>query len=194
MKQPIKIVVGGSGAVGKTTICHLLAKKLDKFNPPKMTPGIDLHEFKKSKNEKRIAALWDLGGQERFRFIQDSYIKGAKIVIFVYSCEWIHSLKDIKSWISMIPKNDPPAHIFLIANKIDSVKKCITKEDVLDICNQHKMEYFEMSARSGEGVSEFEEALIRKIESLEQDSHFFIKKQENLKILNCNLNNTSLSL
>jgi small GTP-binding protein len=159
MKHPVKVVIGGAGAIGKTTLCKRLTGDLDQENLPTMTPGVEIHKFECKDENNIVSTIWDLGGQERFRFIQDTYICGAKILILVFSVEWIHSVKDLSSWLKLIPQSNPPKKIFLVGNKIDSPRRVVLKDDVEDLIEKYDMEYFELSALRGQGVSEFKARL-----------------------------------
>lgn len=150
--KPVKIVIGGSGATGKTTLCTRL-NGTQHLIETHMTPGIELHAL--NCQQKIKGCIWDLGGQERFRFVQDAYVQGTKILILLFSVEWPHSVHDLKSWLSLIPDNDPPRKIFLVANKIDSPRRIIQKSDVQELIEEFNMEYFELSAQTGEGVAKF---------------------------------------
>lgn len=150
--HPVKIVIGGSGATGKTTLCSRLNNNQDLIETH-ITPGIEIHGLNCQNTVK--GCIWDLGGQERFRFVQDAYVHGTKILILLFSIEWVHSFHDLNSWLALIPENDPPRKIFLVANKIDSPRRVIQKSDVQELIDQYEMEYFELSARTGEGVAKF---------------------------------------
>ncbi len=42
----------------------------------------------------------------------------------------------------------------LVANKIDLSKRCVTSEMGEELASQYEMPYFEVSAKTGEGVQE----------------------------------------
>ncbi|MBD3187426.1 GTP-binding protein, partial [Candidatus Bathyarchaeota archaeon] len=70
-----KLIVGGMGGVGKTTFLHRYIH--DKFiSDTKLTVGCQFHSTVVNRHGKQIGLIiWDLGGQQRFRFIQDKYIR-----------------------------------------------------------------------------------------------------------------------
>ena len=80
-----KILVGGDGAVGKTT---LLRKYVDgTFDESSIaTVGVDF--FIKQVVYENIGSctlqIWDLGGQERFRHLLESFIMGAKGALLLF--------------------------------------------------------------------------------------------------------------
>ncbi len=79
-----KIVVGGDGGVGKTTLLHRFVTGSFE-ETTHMTIGVQFHN-----KELHIAdfdvtlSVWDLGGQDRFRFILPSYVLGAKGALLLF--------------------------------------------------------------------------------------------------------------
>ncbi len=72
-----KIVVGGQGGVGKTTILYRFIHN-EFIEDTKLTVGVQFHTQALERQSRKISlVLWDLGGQDRFRFVQGDYIKGA---------------------------------------------------------------------------------------------------------------------
>lgn len=172
----VKIVLAGDGAVGKSTISNRLSKTLNNNEKISLTPGLSINKINIPK-EDVSGIIWDLGGQKQFRFLHNDFIKGAKIVILVYSVEWIHSLKGIKEWLDIIPKDKIPSKIYLIANKVDSEKRVITQKEGEDFALENNMVYYEISARSGDGFEQFENDLIETIKVLSSPEKDFIKDE-----------------
>lgn len=158
-KQPVKIVFAGDGAVGKTTLCKMINDSpKEEVLDTSMTLGVEIHALDLTEDE--YACLWDLGGQERFRFCQDAYVAGVKIIVLMYSVDRLKSINGLENWLSLIPNpEDENLKIFLVANKIDTNKTIVHKEDLQPIIDKYKMEYFELSARTGIGVAEFRRRL-----------------------------------
>ena len=76
----MKMIIAGAGAVGKTTLLNrVITGTFD--SQTAMTIGVDFHVLNLTVDNKAITLqLWDLGGQERFRFMVDGYITGAKVI------------------------------------------------------------------------------------------------------------------
>ena len=74
----LKVLTAGEGGVGKTT---LLRRYVDGIfmADTRMTIGVEFFLKELTIEEKKITLqLWDFGGQERFRFLLESYAAGAK--------------------------------------------------------------------------------------------------------------------
>lgn len=180
MKSAVKIIICGDGAVGKTSITNRLCYGNHLLDQVKMTPGIEINRFDFAKDEKEITGcIWDLGGQHQFRFIQDAFFKGAKIVIFTYSIEWYHSFRDIDDWIRMIPIDHKPDYMLLVANKIDSSKKVLITVDGEEYAEKHGMQFFEISAKTGQGFEEFKRAVENAIADCESNTKKKLKNDSN---------------
>ncbi|MFX1453238.1 MAG: Rab family GTPase, partial [Promethearchaeota archaeon] len=109
--------------------------------------------------------FWDLGGQDQFREIQDDFFQGATIVIFMYTVDRYSSFMNLKSWLSLIPKNVKISY-FLLANKIDALNRVVDRQHAIEFANANSMTYYEVSALTGEGFDEFKEDLFKTIEYL----------------------------
>lgn len=78
--RPLKISLIGEQNTGKTTISNALRKKPIDPRKRKPTIGVDVNRIDL---QRRAAALWDLGGQRRFRFMHDMFTKGTDLAIVV---------------------------------------------------------------------------------------------------------------
>lgn len=146
-----KIIIGGDGAVGKSTFSKQLSGTFQEDKQQTMTYGIDFHMVDIINGSLTYGQLWDLGGQEQFRVFQDKFFEAVHIVILMYSVEWIHSFLNLNSWLQYIKKGTP-IRKYLIANKIDSLHRVVTTEEGLEFAVAHDMIYFEVSALRGTGI------------------------------------------
>jgi small GTP-binding protein len=94
-----KILLLGSAAVGKTSLVQRFVH--DRFDSSYlMTIGMEPSEKHVDLEDgTRVAlSIWDLAGQERFRFVRPTFYKGAKAALLVYDLTRATTLKDIKKW------------------------------------------------------------------------------------------------
>lgn len=161
-KNAFKIVIAGDGAVGKTTV----GKRISGNNIDEnltMTPGVDFHNLKIQSYEPIDCQIWDLGGQEQFRYFQDDFFNSATVVVLVFAANMYHSFLSLKSWVSLISK-ELLEKTYLLANKIDADNRSVPKEKGLEFANKYGMTYFEISALTGEGFEVFKEDISKTIE------------------------------
>jgi small GTP-binding protein len=116
-----KVMVAGDGAVGKSSLIR--AKTEGKFEiGSKMTIGIDFRLLTVHFPGYQVhLQLWDLGGQERFQFIHDVYIKGAKAAFILYDLSRAKSFESIRKWFDLIYSIEPDIPVMLIGTKKDLV-------------------------------------------------------------------------
>nr|MDO8110378.1 Rab family GTPase [Candidatus Sigynarchaeota archaeon] len=115
-----KIICGGAGGVGKTTFLFRYLTNQFVANTS-LTVGVQLHSQTIERQGKKIGLIiWDLGGQERFRFLQDSYMKGASAGIVFFDISNLGSLLQVKDWVAMFRKfASPSIPILLVGTKLD---------------------------------------------------------------------------
>ncbi|TFG07091.1 MAG: GTP-binding protein [Promethearchaeota archaeon] len=171
-KNALKVVIGGDGAVGKTTIAKRLSGKFKVSSKIEMTPGVDFHSMIVESYVPIDCQLWDLGGQDQFRKLLDDFFQGATVIIFMFSVDRYSSFMNLKSWIKLLPES-AKVEKFLIANKIDSLNRTVDKNHALQFARAHDMNYHEISALTGDGFDDFKEDLYKTIEYL------FITKDKN---------------
>ncbi len=121
-KYPIKIVIAGQAGTGKSTL--ISTKKTGSFNmASKMTIGVDFVILEVNHNKKTFQFLvYDLGGQKRFQFLHDTYIKGAKASIILYDMTRINTFNSIPKWISLLMDENPLIPILICGSKKDLVQ------------------------------------------------------------------------
>ncbi len=120
MKQLVlKILVAGDASVGKTTMLHRYVEGefIDTFQ---MTIGVDF-KTKKIQKDDLIChlQLWDLGGQERFRFMHEAYLRGAHGALLLFDITNYVSFVSIEKWTQLLRKLNQELPIVLVASKYD---------------------------------------------------------------------------
>ncbi len=153
-----KIVVGGQGGVGKTTILYRFIHN-EFIEDTKLTVGVQFHTQALERQSRKISlVLWDLGGQERFRFIQPEYVKGAVACVTCFDMSRYMTLESTREWIDMFRQSAPNAPIVLVGTKYDLVAEA-EMQNVMDAANQLVAEtgciaFIPTSSKIGYNVSE----------------------------------------
>ncbi|MBN2151946.1 MAG: GTP-binding protein [Candidatus Lokiarchaeota archaeon] len=154
-----KIVVGGAGGVGKTTLLHRFLYNVFKTDTS-LTVGVTFKTKEVTRNGQKITlALWDLGGQERFRFLQPTFCQGARAGIIFFDMSRFGTMEQVKDWVDMFRKHAYPAiPIILGGAKLDLVDP-----EMLDDVTEYAKETVEKlgltgfvptSSKRGENVEE----------------------------------------
>jgi len=127
----LKLCLLGDGGVGKSTFADRLAS--GKFNnDTKITVGVDfqlipIHLNLKDdyENQMRVdVAIWDLGGESRFREILPAYINGADGGLLLYDTTRYKTVNDLVDWVKIWRENTREGiPVYLVGSKIDMVSE-----------------------------------------------------------------------
>jgi Ras-related protein Rab-11A len=157
MEASYKVIIIGPGAVGKTSIINRFVN--DQFDLKyKFTIGVDFLtktlEYKPSKLAK--LQIWDIGGQERFKFLHRGYYDGAMGALLLFDLSRENTFSEMKNWLSemrSIINHDIP--VVIIGNKSDLIPEIGLVIDRNEIDKYVKKEgciYIETSAKTGDNV------------------------------------------
>nr|MDO8111851.1 Rab family GTPase [Candidatus Sigynarchaeota archaeon] len=136
-----KLIFGGAGGVGKTTLLNRFM--YNEFNPATpLTVGVAFNTLAIERQGRNIGlALWDLGGQDRFRFIQGIYCEKSQAAFVFFDMSNLGTLGQVPDWISMFRQyNDQSIPIVLVGTKMDLVPET-ELENIHAIANQYVVDY-----------------------------------------------------
>jgi len=171
-----KITVVGDGAVGKTSLIKQFTE--GDFNEEYiMTLGAQFTKYTEEVEGVPCELfLWDIAGQDTFKKLRQSFYKGSKAAIIVFSHEdnkhGEESFKNIGTWYDDITKNVKNIPIVLFGNKIDLIdRESLNNKDKtssnanIDILKKkHDFGgYYLTSALTGEGVTDAFKTLIKEL-------------------------------
>jgi len=152
-----KIVIGGAGGVGKTTLLLRYLHGIFKTDTG-MTIGVNF--FNKDVNRPGACAklaIWDLGGQERFRLFQPQYVLGARAAIIFFDMARLQTMGQIDEWLTLFRTSASPSIPVLLCG----TKHDLLSPDSIQNVNQEAMEivekhgfvhYYPTSAKNGLNV------------------------------------------
>ena len=157
MELSYKVIIVGPGAVGKTSLLNRFVH--NEFTLKyKLTIGVDFLtktlEYEPSKSVK--LHIWDIGGQERFKFLHRSFYDGALGALLVFDLSRQHTFTSMKTWLSemrIIMEHDIPTTI--IGNKTDlipEIGEIIDRKEVEQFAKKENCFYIETSAKTGDYV------------------------------------------
>ncbi len=166
MKQEtLKIMIAGDGGVGKTTL--ILRYVENRFNEnTKLTIGVDFFLKKlKIKNTYIKLQIWDLGGQDRFQFLHESYVNGSVGALMVVDLTRRGSLENISKWVSVLRKTNKTSPILLVGAKLDLTEEIqIYDNDLEKIKERYNFfDYIKNSSKTNKNVNQSFEILLDKI-------------------------------
>lgn len=170
-KYIFKITVIGDGSVGKTSLIRKYTQGSFQEDYIK-TIGAQFSKYEIEIDGDYVTLFfWDIAGQDEFHFLRPSFYKDSKAAIIVYSLEenendlGKNSLKHIPNWHDEILKFCDDIPIVVFANKVDLIdKENLVDTKILKIVKKRDfIGYYRTSAKTGEGVSQAFQAIIREL-------------------------------
>jgi small GTP-binding protein len=153
MTQTVKIALLGAGGVGKSTIASRLVT--GSYIDQKMTVGLDVESWclKDGNGDCFVrASLFDLGGQEQFRFFQEEFLKGSSLILIVFDVSRFRTFFDIDEWLQMI-QEIPRNRCILVGNKIDEGVN-VPEEEIQSKSNEIGIRHVLISTKTGKNFDE----------------------------------------
>ena len=173
-----KFVLLGEEKVGKTAIFKRLTKgEFDENNTETIgnkklsniyffqTLGADFGIKIIEYNEKKVKIqLWDSAGKKNYKISLKTFLKKSNAILLVYDVTNESSFAAIKDWMEEIKKDENVNKqiIALVAQKCDLNERIISEEKGKELANELGVEYFEVSAKTGDNVEEMFNHLIQK--------------------------------
>lgn len=151
----VKLMMIGDSGVGKTA---LMVRFSDGGFQSEMAPtiGVDFKiKYMETTDGKRVKVqLWDTAGQERFRTITTHYYRGANGVMVVFDLSSRQTFQEITGWIkNILQLGDRDVYFILVGNKND-LERQVQRSEAESLAEKYNARYFEMSAKTGDGVTE----------------------------------------
>ena len=161
----LKILTAGEGGVGKTTLLHRYVE--GKFSADtRMTIGVEFFLKETVVDSKQCTLqLWDFGGQERFRFLLESYVLGAKGALLMFDLTRLITLEKIEQWVNIVRRADPNLPILFLGTKNDLDEELQVDDDYAEefIKIYNLIDYLKISSKTGENVQQAFEMLTKEI-------------------------------
>jgi len=160
------MVFGDNFPSGKTVLIQRFLTNLF-VSDQTMTIGVD-YEVKSLivDGHKVKLQIWDFGGEERFRFLLPTYVRGARGGLFVYDVSNYATLAHMSDWLRVIRKEIRKDDVFpIICVGIitdESKEREVQVEEGMKVAKSLKVDGFiECNPKTGENVVEAFETLTR---------------------------------
>ena len=188
MTMRYKIVFVGDINVGKTSVMNRFIS--NEFSTDydvnyislmlyfkQATIGVDFAAKSIEYNNNSIKLqIWDSAGQERYKSLIPSYVRGSSIILILYDISNRNTFSNISSWINFIKEvNTDNSILILCGNKIDLPRQVSTNEGKT-LAEKENMLFFETSAKESTGVNDMMYTCISKLPYFDE-----IKDKEKLK-------------
>jgi small GTP-binding protein len=150
-----KVVFLGEGRVGKTSIGRRWAENKFEQTTRSTVAAAFFQKSVQVKDGRMLnIMLWDTAGQEEFHSLAPIYYKDAHAAILAFSVVDQRSFDRMVQWKNeLISSRGENIKLVVVGNKIDMTKdRCIKPEQGEAIAEANRAKYFEVSAKTGQGV------------------------------------------
>ncbi len=159
-REPLKakVVLLGDGAVGKTTLIRKFV--VDKYSDEYITTigtkvtRKDVTVGREPDEVDVIMQIWDVLGQRGYGGVQESAVKGAQAVLFVYDLTREDTRRSMEEyWMPMVWRLAGRIPMVLVGNKVDLIQDRIRPEEYAYYLSQkYEVPALITSAKTGEHV------------------------------------------
>lgn len=157
-----KVILGGDGAVGKTTLVTTFVEgKFEKDYKATIGTSIMKKECRiKGTDTKVKFTIWDLAGQDQFKRVRKTYFQNARAGLVIFDVTRRETFDNIEKWVTEARQAAPNILLMIIGNKIDlEDQRQVTLEEGKQRAEELGIPYFETSALDSDLVLEAFEML-----------------------------------
>ena len=155
-----KVVLIGEFGVGKTSILNRFLDDTFLDSPP--TPAITFaHKLLRVHDSLVKVQLWDIPGREDYLSMIKGFYRGADGAFIVYDQSQEQTFSNVQKWLSYFREMEPDKRVVLLENKSDLEERAVEESKVEEYVRSNDLLYRQVSALSGENVTDAFNALIK---------------------------------
>jgi len=185
-EEEIKVILVGEMGTGKTSLINTAIGLNFQEKLASTTTNSIMNKTMKVNGKSYSVNLWDTIGQEKYRSLTKIFLKGSKIVIFVYDITNLQSFKELNYWFDCTKEIiNEKVVMGIVGNKSDLfLKEEVKESDARQLAKQKGFDFALTSAKNSTMFCDFLEKLLKKYlgqddEENEDDDNK--KKSEKLK-------------
>ena len=92
--------------------------------------------------------IWDSAGQERYKALIPSYVRGASIIFIIYDISDHKSFLNIESWINFIKQVNTDESLLVLCGNKNDLERQVNYKDGYELAQKNGMMFFETSAKN----------------------------------------------
>ena len=163
-EEEIKVILVGEMGTGKTSLINTAIGLQFQEKLASTTTNSIMNKIMKINGKTYSINLWDTIGQEKYRSLTKIFMKGAKIVIFVYDITSLNTFKELNYWFDSTKDIINEQTVMgIVGNKSDLFLEEEVKEtDARKLAKEKGFEFALTSAKNSTMFCEFLEKLIKK--------------------------------
>ena len=169
--EEIKVILVGEMGTGKTSLINTAIGLCFQDKLPSTTTNSIVNKVMEIKGKKYSINLWDTIGQEKYRSLTKIFMKGAKVVIFVYDITSRHTFTELDFWFKSTQEIINEKIVMgIIGNKSDLfLKEEVSEEEGRKLAKDKGFEFALTSAKNSSIFCEFLEKLVKKYIGVDPD-------------------------
>ena len=169
--EEIKVILVGEMGTGKTSLINTAIGLSFQDKLPSTTTNSIVNKVMEIKGKKYSINLWDTIGQEKYRSLTKIFMKGAKVVIFVYDITSRHTFTELDFWFKSTQEIINEKIVMgIIGNKSDLfLKEEVSEEEGRKLAKDKGFEFALTSAKNSSIFCEFLEKLVKKYIGVDPD-------------------------
>ena len=169
--EEIKVILVGEMGTAKTSLINTAIGLSFQDKLPSTTTNSIVNKVMEIKGKKYSINLWDTIGQEKYRSLTKIFMKGAKVVIFVYDITSRHTFTELDFWFKSTQEIINEKIVMgIIGNKSDLfLKEEVSEEEGRKLAKDKGFEFALTSAKNSSIFCEFLEKLVKKYIGVDPD-------------------------
>ena len=185
-EEEIKVILVGEMGTGKTSLINTAIGLNFQEKLASTTTNSIMNKTMKVNGKSYSVNLWDTIGQEKYRSLTKIFLKGSKIVIFVYDITNLQSFKELNYWFDCTKEIiNEKVVMGIVGNKSDLfLKEEVKESDARQLAKQKGFDFALTSAKNSTMFCDFLEKLLKKYlgqDDEENEDNDNKKKSEKLK-------------
>ena len=169
--EEIKVILVGEMGTGKTSLINSAIGLAFQEKLNSTTTSSIVNKKMELKGKKYSINLRDTIGQEKYRSLTKIFMKGAKVVIFVYDITSRHTFTELDFWFKSTQEIINEKIVMgIIGNKSDLfLKEEVSEEEGRKLAKDKGFEFALTSAKNSSIFCEFLEKLVKKYIGVDPD-------------------------
>ena len=134
--------------------------------------------------------IWDSAGQERYKALIPSYVRGAAIVFIIYDISDQKTFLNIETWINFIKQVNTDESLLILCGNKNDLDRQVNYKDGYELAQKNGMMFFETSAKKPTNINLMMFTAISKLPFFSQfeiEPENLIKELENVNCKNAKI-------
>ena len=176
-KKGCQVVLMGDASVGKTSLIHGIVE--NRFIPfVATTTGAAVFHYTQTNHQYPDIDFWDTAGMEKFKSLNSVFFRNSVAALIVFDLTNKLSFENVESWCDEFIEKSSESRVLLLVGNKNECEAVIAEDDIRQLAQKRKLEYFSVSAKTGNGVELLLESLSRKLPKVNSVTTTYFQEEE----------------